>query len=88
MLGVIANGDEITDFSVFKKILNKIIESKENPEKQYITGLLIPKNIKHAFYPSPFPIPVYTFKQDYSFTIAPNNSGCFLLQLVSPFFTS
>lgn len=85
MLGIIANGDEITDFTVFKKILNKIIESKENPEKQYITGLLVPKNIKHAFYPSPFPTPAYTFKQDYSFTIAPNQSGCFLLQFVSPF---
>lgn len=85
MLGIISNGDEITDFAVFKKILNKIIESKENPEKQYITGLLVPKNIKHAFYPSPFPTPVYTFKQDYSFTIAPNSSGCFVLQFVSPF---
>jgi hypothetical protein len=85
MLGIIANGDEITDFAVFKKILNKIIESKENPEKQYITGLLVPKNIKHAFYPSPFPTPAYTFKQDYSFTLAPNISGCFVLQFVSPY---
>lgn len=84
MLGMVQNGDEIKDFGTFKRIIAKIMESKENPEKQYILGLLSPKTIEQAFYPSPFPIPIYTYKQEYSFTLAANNKGCFVIQFVSP----
>ena len=83
MLDLVKEG-QIIDYTEFSRILSKMFETKNDNEKQYLYGLFFPKTIKHATFLNPFPVPVCTFQQSYKFHITPNESGNFILQMVTP----
>lgn len=83
-LGLINDG-KITDYHKFKQILNEIIKSETDNDKNYLIGLLFPYTITYAYYPSPFPMPVFTFKQKNTIMVTPNSLGNAVIQITSPF---
>lgn len=70
---------------IFEQVFEKLFENKADVEKQYLWGLFFPDMIKHATFLNPFPVPVYSYKQSYTFHITPNASGNFVVQLVTPY---
>tara|TARA_B110000046_G_scaffold111608_1_gene118818 strand:+ start:10340 stop:10606 length:267 start_codon:yes stop_codon:yes gene_type:complete len=83
MMDLVKEG-EIIDYHTFSEILEELFLNKTDNEKKYLFGLFFPKTIKHATFLNPFPVPVYTFQQSYKFHISPNNTGNFVLQMVTP----
>lgn len=46
--------------------------------------MFFPETVKHATFLNPFPVPVFTYKQNFTFHLTPNTSGNFLLQFIVP----
>lgn len=84
MMDLVKEG-QIINYHEFVSIFENMMRNKNDVEKQYIWGLFFPSTIKHASFLNPFPVPVYTFTQNYTFHISPNENGNFVLQMVTPF---
>jgi hypothetical protein len=83
-MGLVKDG-KILNYHKFKQILNEIVKSETDNDKNYLIGLLFPYTITYAYYPTPFPMPVFTFKQKNTIMITPNSIGNALIQITSPF---
>jgi hypothetical protein len=84
MLGYVKDGN-IDDYEEFLKLFNNLTHLKQDSEKEYLMGIFFPKKIDVTTFISPFPTPVFTYKQTFTFNITPNESGSFLVEVVSPF---
>jgi hypothetical protein len=70
--GVMNDPSKDITFEVLQQAMSALGKNKTDNEKSYLLGIFFPEKVRNVHTISPFPIPSYTFNQQFQFFVKPN----------------